>query len=141
MFHSLKYIRVLDLSSSLLLELSSSIEELKLLRYLDLSRTEIKMLPNSICNLCNLQTLKLLRCLWVFELPKDLGNLVNLRYLELDEMFWFKCKILPPRMGNLTSLRNLHAFRVSGASGHGIEELKDMAHLTGTLHISNLEMQ
>ncbi|XWS42785.1 hypothetical protein CRYUN_Cryun16bG0044200 [Craigia yunnanensis] len=33
MFHSLKYIRVLDLSSSLLLELPSSIEELKLLRY------------------------------------------------------------------------------------------------------------
>ncbi|XWS58623.1 hypothetical protein CRYUN_Cryun08bG0050600 [Craigia yunnanensis] len=39
MFHSLKYIRVLDLSSNLLLELTSSIEELKLLRYLDLSRT------------------------------------------------------------------------------------------------------
>ncbi|XWS42774.1 hypothetical protein CRYUN_Cryun16bG0043200 [Craigia yunnanensis] len=139
MFHSLKYIRVLDLSSSLLLELPSSIEELKLLRFLDLSRTEIKMLPNSICNLCNLQTLKLLGCLWLFELPKDLGDMVNLRYLELDEMFWFKCRTLPPRMGNLTSLQNLHAFPVSGTSGHGIEELKDMTNLTGTLHILNLE--
>ncbi|XWS42768.1 hypothetical protein CRYUN_Cryun16bG0042600 [Craigia yunnanensis] len=139
MFHSLKYIRVLDLSSSLLLELPSSIEELKLLRYLDLSRTEIKVLPNSICNLCNLQTLKLLGCLWLFELPRNLGNLVNLHYLELDEMFWFKCRTLPPRMGNLTSLQNLHAFPVSSTSGHGIEELKDMANLTGTLHILNLE--
>ncbi|OMP03361.1 Disease resistance protein [Corchorus capsularis] len=139
MFHSLNYIRVLDLSSSLLSELPSSIEKLKLLRYLDLSRTEIKVLPNSICNLCNLQILKLLGCLWLFKLPKRLGNMVNLRYLELDEMFWFKCRMLPPRMGNLTSLQNLHAFPVSGTSGHGIEELKDMANLTGTLHISKLE--
>ncbi|XP_022747078.1 putative disease resistance protein RGA3 [Durio zibethinus] len=138
-FHSLKYIRVLDLSSSLLSELPSSIKELKLLRYLDLSRTEIKMLPSSICELCNLQTLKLLGCLWLFELPKDLGNMVNLHYLELDEMFWFKCRTLPPRMGNLTSLQNLHAFPVSGTSGHGIGELKNMANLTGTLHILNLE--
>ncbi|OMO63772.1 Disease resistance protein [Corchorus olitorius] len=139
MFHSLSFIRVLDLSSSLLSELPSSIEKLKLLRYLDLSRTEIKVLPNSICNLCNLQTLKLLGCLWLFELPEGLGKMVNLRYLELDEMFWFKCRMLPPRMGNLTSLQNLHAFPVSGTSGHGIEELKDMANLTGTLHISKLE--
>ncbi|XWS58624.1 hypothetical protein CRYUN_Cryun08bG0050700 [Craigia yunnanensis] len=65
--------------------------------------------------------------------------MVNLHYLELDDMFWFKCRTLPPRMGNLTSLQNLHAFPVSGTSGHGIEELKDMANLTGTLNISNLE--
>ncbi|XVF56720.1 hypothetical protein PTKIN_Ptkin06aG0142800 [Pterospermum kingtungense] len=139
MFRSLKYIRVLDLSSSLLLELPSSIEELKLLRYLDLSRNEIKVLTNSICKLCNLQTLKLQGCPQLFELPKDLHKMVNLRYLELDEMFWFKCRALPPRMGSLTSLQNLHAFPVSGTSGHGIEELKDMANLTGALHILNLE--
>ncbi|XVF56725.1 hypothetical protein PTKIN_Ptkin06aG0143200 [Pterospermum kingtungense] len=71
MFRSLKYIRVLDLSSSSLLELPSSIKELKLLRYLDLSRNEIKLLPNAICELCNLQTLKLLGRVWLFQLPKD----------------------------------------------------------------------
>ncbi|XVE62429.1 hypothetical protein DITRI_Ditri06bG0117400 [Diplodiscus trichospermus] len=139
MFHSLKYIRVLDLSSSSLSKLPSSIEEVKLLRYLDLSRTEIKSLPSSLCNLCNLQTVKLLGCVWLFRLPKDLGKMVKLHYLELDEMFWFKCQTLPPRMGNLTSLRTLHAFAVSRTSGYGIEELKNMANLTGTLHISNLD--
>ncbi|KAH1074557.1 hypothetical protein J1N35_026885 [Gossypium stocksii] len=140
MFRSLKYIRALDLSSSLLTELPDSVGELKLLRYLDLSRTEIKKLPNSVCKLWNLQTLKLLGCLWLFELPKDLGKMVNLIYLELDDMFWFKCRELPPRMGNLTRLQNLHAFRVlSSTPGRGIGELKDMADLTGKLHISNLE--
>lgn len=140
MFRSLKYIRALDLSSSLLTEIPDSVGELKLLRYLDLSRTEIKKLPNSVCKLWNLQTLKLLGCLWLFELPKDLGKMVNLIYLELDDMFWFKCRELPPRMGNLTRLQNLHAFRVlSSTSGRGIGELKDMADLTGKLQISNLE--
>ncbi|KAJ9185681.1 hypothetical protein P3X46_005281 [Hevea brasiliensis] len=139
LFHSLKYLRALDLSSSTLLELPSSIEELKLLHYLDLSQTEIKELPNSICNLCNLQTLKLLRCLWLFELPKDLGNLVNLCFLELDDMFWFKCKTLPPNIGSLKGLHNLHTFRVGNQTGYELRQLKEMAHLTGTLHISNLE--
>ncbi|TXG66478.1 hypothetical protein EZV62_007753 [Acer yangbiense] len=139
LFHKLKYLRMLDLSNSTLSVLPSSIEELKLLRYLNLSKTDIKVLPNSICNLYNLQTLKLLGCLWLSKLPKDLGNLVNLRNLELEDMFWFKSSTLLPRIGNLTGLQNLHAFQVGRKSGYGIEELKNMAYLTGTLHISKLE--
>ncbi|KAE8713306.1 hypothetical protein F3Y22_tig00110213pilonHSYRG00282 [Hibiscus syriacus] len=83
-----------------------------------------------------------LGCLWLFELPKDFGKLVNLIYLKLDEMFWFKCRTLPPGLGNLTRLQNLHAFqvfKVEGKTGHGIGELKDMSNLTGKLHISNVE--
>jgi Leucine-rich repeat (LRR) protein len=138
-FHTLKYMRVLDLSSTQISKLADSIEELKLLRYLDLSRTEIRILPNSICNLFYLQTLKLLGCLWLSSLPKDLGNLVNLRHLELDDMFWFKLSMLPPSMGNLAGLHNLPVFWVGHENGYGIEELEKMAHLSGTLHISKLE--
>lgn len=138
-FHKLKYLRLLDLSSSSILELPDSVEELKLLRYLDLSKTEIKALPNSICNLYNLQTLKLLGCLWLMELPKDLSNLVNLRNLELDDMFWYKSSTLPSRIGKLANLHNLHSFRVGCKSGYRIEELRELAYLTGTLHISKLE--
>ncbi|GAV57497.1 LRR_1 domain-containing protein/NB-ARC domain-containing protein [Cephalotus follicularis] len=138
-FRNLKCIRVLDLSSSMLEILPNSIEELKLLRYLDLSGTEIKVLPNSICSLYNLQTLKVLRCHSLCELPKDLGNLINLRHLELDDMFWYKSFKLPQGIGQLKSLHNLHAFRVGSKRGYRIEELKDMASLTGTLHISGLE--
>jgi hypothetical protein len=127
-FHTLQFIRGLDLSSSQISKLPDSIEELKLLRYLDLSKTEISVLPNSICNLFNLQTLKLLWCAWLSALPKDLGNLVNLRHLDLDDIFWFKLSMLPPNMGNLTRLHNLPVFQVgqevNGASFRNIAYLK-----------------
>ncbi|XP_050135463.1 putative disease resistance protein RGA3 isoform X1 [Malus sylvestris] len=137
--HSLMYMRVLDMSSSTVVTLPDSIGRLKLLRYLDLSTTEIRKLPDSVCNLFNLETLKLLRCPWIFNLPKNLKNLVNLRHLELDEIFWFKTLMLPRSMGCLTSLHNLHKFPVSCETGNKLEELKNMVYLRGTLHISKLE--
>ncbi|KAL6311589.1 hypothetical protein AAG906_039197 [Vitis piasezkii] len=126
-FGRMKYIRVLDLSSSTILDVPNSIQELKLLRYLNLSKTEIRSLPAFLCKLHNLQTLLLLGCL------------INLRHLELDEVFWHKTTKLPPRIGSLTSLQNLHAFPVWCGDGYGIKELKGMAKLTGSLRISNLE--
>jgi len=128
-FHTLKYVRTLDLSSSTILELPSSIKELRLLRYLDLSRTEIKVLPNSICELYNLQTLTLLGYPWLFELPEDLRKLVNLRRLELGDLFWVKSSNLPPNLGNLSNLHDCHAFRVGHKTGYRIEELKNMAYI------------
>jgi Leucine-rich repeat (LRR) protein len=84
--------------------------------------------------------LKLLGCAWLSALPKDLGNLVNLRHLELDDMFWFKLSMLPPNMGNLTSLHNLSIFQVDKeVNGYVIKQLDKMGHLSGTLHISKLE--
>jgi Leucine-rich repeat (LRR) protein len=138
-FYTLKYMRGLDLSSTQIKELPDSIKELKLLRYLDLSRTEIGVLPNSICDLFNLQTLKLLGCIWLSSLPQSMGNLVDLRYLELDDMFWLKLSRLPPNMGNLTSLHYLPVFHVDDEEGYEIEQLEKMARLSGTLHISKLE--
>ncbi|KAL9687389.1 hypothetical protein QQ045_031790 [Rhodiola kirilowii] len=139
LFHSLKYIRVLDLSSSSLDALPNSIQELQLLRYLDLSKTEIKMLPDSICNLLNLQTLRLLRCLWLHELPKDLAKLTSLRHLELDDIFWYKLSRFPAGAGSLKNLHNLQKFWVGPDKGYGVDELQDLMSLTGTLHLLMLE--
>ncbi|KAG7950755.1 hypothetical protein I3843_13G132300 [Carya illinoinensis] len=119
LFRTLKYLRSLDLSSSVILKSKFS---------------------DSICNLYNLQTLKLQGCLWLSGLPKNLGTLVNLRHLDLEDMFWFKYSSkLPPRMGNLINLHNLHAFGVGNKNKYRIEELKNMEHLSKTLHISNME--
>lgn len=139
LFRTVKFLRVLDLNKSTITELPKSVGELKLLRYLNVSETEIRGLPDTICSLYHLQTLKLLRCLWLFELPKKLGNMAKLQHLELDAMFWHKCNALPPNIGSLTSLENLHAFPVNPTSGCDISELKNMNFLTGRLHISKLE--
>ncbi|RVW71460.1 putative disease resistance protein RGA3 [Vitis vinifera] len=138
-FGRMKYIRVLDLSSSTILDVPNSIQELKLLRYLNLSKTEIRSLPAFLCKLHNLQTLLLLGCVFLLKLPKNIAKLINLRHLELDEVFWYKTTKLPPNIGSLTSLQNLHAFPVWCGDGYGIKELKGMAKLTGSLRISNLE--
>ncbi|KAF4362744.1 hypothetical protein F8388_022401 [Cannabis sativa] len=66
-----KVIRCLDLNRSSMKLLPNSIDKLKHLRYLDLSRNfDLKSLPNSITNLVNLQTLKLNYCSNLRELPR-----------------------------------------------------------------------
>lgn len=58
---------------------------MKYLRFLDFSYTEIDWLSDSICMLCNLQTLNLSYCSQLDRLPRDVWKLINLRYLEIDE--------------------------------------------------------
>ncbi|WCJ18656.1 hypothetical protein M5689_000988 [Euphorbia peplus] len=137
----LKYLRVLDLSSSQIVSLPSSIGECKLLRYLDLSMSSVFGLSDSICELYNLQTLKLLGCIWLEDLPRDLYKLSKLRHLEMDNTNWQCFYVWPMKLGCLTSLRTLSVYPVGHGkgNGYGIDELKDLKHLTGSLHISCLE--
>lgn len=63
LFSKFKFLHVLSLSGySNVIELPDTIGNLKHLRYLDLSRTNIKKLPDSMCSLYNLQILKLGNC-------------------------------------------------------------------------------
>ncbi|XXG41275.1 hypothetical protein AAC387_Pa01g1771 [Persea americana] len=95
----------------------------------------VSRLPKSVTRLYNLQALMLEYCSQLVELPSDLSNLVSLRYLSLHG-----CAVsIPPRIGRLTSLQMLEVFNVGKDIGCGINELKDIIHLGGSLRISKLE--
>jgi len=135
LFSRLKYLQVLSLSGCNLVELTDEIRNLKLLRYLDLSHTEIASLPNSICMLYNLQTLLLEQCFKLAELPSDFCKLINLRHLNLKGTH---IKKMPPNISRLKNLEMLTDFVVGEQRGYDIKQLAELNHLQGRLRISGL---
>ncbi|KAL4586009.1 hypothetical protein LXL04_010639 [Taraxacum kok-saghyz] len=65
-------------------EVPNDIGQLRCLEQLDLVSTHIKCLPDSICLLKHLKSLKLKDCQHLEELPKNLGWLENLEELSLS---------------------------------------------------------
>ena len=133
----LKYLRVLkfgDYRSKL--ALPDSIGELIHLRYLNLTRTSIAMLPESLCNLYNLQTLRLDSCFSLTKLPRDMQNLVNLRHLQIDKI---PIREMPKRMGKLNQLQRLDFYSVGKHKENSIKELGGLPNLHGSLSIKKLE--
>lgn len=143
----LMFLRVLDLTSTACTEeMLDPISKLRHLRYLDLSRTLIKTLPESISNLLNLQTLKLSYCHNLQELPKDMRKMISLRHLEIstcksliDVPRWFRSLTsMPLQIGQLKCLQTLPIYVVGAEKRCSIREIKDL-NLRGELFIKNLE--
>ncbi|KAL8240575.1 hypothetical protein R6Q59_013930 [Mikania micrantha] len=133
-----RYLRVLHLGSSpdMLTDLPESVGNLKFLRYLNLSRSKIVALPNSVVQLQNLQTLKLTFCENLCELPEGIRYMRNLRHLNIHG-----CSSLdhmPPGMGQLRHLRRLSTFLVVAGQGGQISELQELNLLGGELSIKGL---
>ncbi|XP_023887785.1 putative disease resistance protein RGA3 [Quercus suber] len=135
LFSSLKWLRALDLQRSNITTVPNSIEELKYLKYLNLSFNRFEVLPSSITKLLNLQTLNLTGCYNLKELPGNIQNLFNLRNLELED-----CRDLthmPPGIGQLTSLQVLPLFIVNEElTCAGLPELNKLNNLRGKLRIT-----
>ncbi|XP_074561984.1 uncharacterized protein LOC141818375 [Curcuma longa] len=128
------------------------------LRHLQICDKSIVILPTSVCQLYNLQTLILNKCFMLRELPNELGNLLNLQCLAISEssierlpksvsqLFNLESLILdycrnftslPFRIQNLT---NLHYVGLSGTSVKGLHEsISDLQKLS-TLKLNDCKM-
>ena len=136
-------LRAVDLHDLKIVKVPDSIDKLTYLKYLDLSKSDIEVLPSSFIRLLNLQTIKLTGCRKLKELPRDIQKLVNLKHLEIDG-----CKSLthmPCGLGQLTSLQTLLLFVVSKELAAfsskrcgGLVELNKLNNLRGELCIKNL---
>ncbi|CBI40165.3 unnamed protein product, partial [Vitis vinifera] len=136
LLQKLRHLRVLSLSGYEITELPDWIGDLKLLRYLNLSHTAIKWLPESASCLYNLQALILCNCINLTKLPVNIGNVINLRHLDISGSI--QLKEMPSRLGDLINLQTLSKFIVGKHKRSGINELKSLLNLRGKLFISGL---
>ncbi|XP_057736355.1 putative disease resistance protein At3g14460 [Arachis stenosperma] len=113
-----------------------SIGELIHLSYLNLSGTCIVTLPESICKLYNLQTLKLRGCVELEMLPSRMQDLVNLCHLDIRGAS--RLKEIPKGMNKLKHLHFLSDYIV-GEQENGMRELGTLDNLHGSFCISKLE--
>ncbi|KAM6576129.1 hypothetical protein CsatB_027966 [Cannabis sativa] len=116
--------------------MSSLVSNLKHVRYLNLSYTNIEVLPDSICLLHHLLTLDLTKCLELRKLPKHMIRLKGLRHLYIEGCS--RLSHLPPNIGKLSCLKTLTDFIVAKRKGCQLDELKDL-NIGGNLLIRNLE--
>jgi hypothetical protein len=117
-------------------KLSSSIGNLKYLRYLNLSKGEFQTLPESLCNLWNLQIINLDYCQYLQKLPNKLVRLKALIRLSLRGCR--SLSSLPPHIGKMSSLKTLSMYIVGKEKGLLLAELQQL-NIKGDLYIKHLE--
>ncbi|KAF6981674.1 hypothetical protein CFC21_000136 [Triticum aestivum] len=108
------------------------------LRYLDLSNSSIKSLPEDISILYNLQVLDLSYCYYLDRLPRQMKYMTSLRHL--NTLGCPELKSMPPGFENLTKLQTLTVF-VAGVPGPDCSDVVELQHLNigGQLELRQVE--
>ncbi|XP_059658858.1 putative disease resistance protein RGA4 [Cornus florida] len=96
----------------------------------------LKILPESLCNLLNLQTLNLNECVDLERLPNHMGSMINLRHLFMEGCG--DLTEIAPKIGQLTNLKSLSIFILDGRREIHLGELHGL-NLGGKLYIKHLE--
>ncbi|KAJ6882754.1 disease resistance protein RGA3 [Populus alba x Populus x berolinensis] len=141
LFKQLTCIRSLNLSRSSIKEIPNEVGKLIHLRHLNLARCgKLESLPETTCDLCNLQSLDVTWCRSLKELPKAIGKLIKLRHLQIDDS---GVAFIPKGIERITCLQTLDVFILCGGGENeskaaNLRELKDLNHIGGSLEIRNL---
>lgn len=120
--------------------LPRSIGKLEQLKYLNLSATNIREIPQRITKLHILESINLSYCLNLEKLRDNIYQLVSLGHLDLS--FINSMQRVPGMIGRLSCLRTLPAFYVSRNKEDGrsdIGELGTLNLLRGVLAIMKLD--
>lgn len=134
-------IRSLNLSRSPIKEIPKEVRKLIHLRHLNLEGCiELVSLPETMCDLCNLQSLDISFCSSIKELPRATVNLIKLRHLCI---YASGVAFMPKGIERLTCLRTLDCFIVCGGGENeskaaNLRELKNLNHIGGRLFIENI---
>ncbi|KAM3704495.1 hypothetical protein ACB098_03G007900 [Castanea mollissima] len=126
-FRCLRALTLNGLNKDVSIEFLGLLEILIHLRYLDLVDYYGSTLPETICNLCNLQILKIKRSnrleSYLQTLPQGMSKLINLRHFIVDSP---RLLNFPRGFGRLTSLRTLTYFC---GERDKLGELRNLNHL------------